>query len=274
MSRNTVNEWWTVRPDLKHKTDNPTLKPFVVDSVSIPELSSSDMIHSNHSLDITSDRINRLVARGCPMEWLIRLINSMMNIGATITKDRFGKFSVVVNTFNHMKSHIDEAIRTMIDRSFFIDLSFDDANKIILRLNLSKFIYCFEGHESGVCLVVLGPNVRAQNQYEQPWHLFQQEVRKFNDSRTIYMTPEQEKRLIISNQDFSKLVEFTFSFNKTTQQVIFKNNDLNVEIIRQTLNVEKLEKELSEAKRALEEKSQLKETQELQLRMFPDMEEQ
>lgn len=271
MSTETVNRRWTVRPHLKYNLCG--MEPFPISSVSI-DLASRDRGVSKHTLDITSDCINRLVARGCPIGLFNILINSMMNIDATINKDYFGKFSVVVNTFYHMKHHIDEAIRKMIDRSFFTDLSFDDANKIILRLNLAKFIYCFEGHESGVCLVVLGPNVRAQNQYEQPWHLFQKEVQKFNDSRTIFMTPEQEKRLIISNQDFSELVEFTSSFNKTTQQVVFKNNDLNVEIIRQTLNVEKLEKELSEAKRVLEEKLQLKEMHGLQRLIFLDMEEQ
>lgn len=194
-----------------------------------------------------------------------------MNIDATINKDYFGKFSVVVNTFYHMKHHIDEAIQTMIERSFFTDLSFNDANNIILRLKLTNFIYSFEGHESGVCFVVLGPNVSTQRAYEQPWYLFHQEVRKFNESRTIFMTPEQEKRLIISNQDFSKLVEFTFSFNKTTQQVVFKEKNSMFDIINQMLQVEKLEKELSEAKRALEEKLQLKEMQELQQLIFLDM---
>ena len=198
----------------------------------------------------------------------------MMKIGANITIDRFRNVKVVVETFYHMKCHIDEAIQTMIVRSFFTDLSFDDAREIISRLKFEKYLYCFEGHESGVCLVVLGPNDRARNQYEQPWYLFQQEVLKFNASRTIFMTPEQEKRLITYNEDFSQFVEFTSSFDKTTRQVVLKKKNSMFDIINQVLLVEKLEKEHSEAKRALEEMLQLKETQDLRLRMFPHMKDQ
>ena len=207
MSRNTgntVNQSWTIRPVSKH---NPLgkLEPFPISSVSIPDLSSFDTRHYKYTLDIALDRVKRFVGRGCPIESFRLLINSMMNIPATITIDRFGYISVVVETFHHMKRHIDEAIQKMIDRSFFTDLSFDDARELISRLKLEEFIYCFKGHdESGVCLVVLGPNVRKQNQYEQPWYLFQQEVQKFNVSRTIFMTPEQEERLIKCNEDFEK----------------------------------------------------------------------
>ena len=271
MSTETVNRRWTVRPHLKYNLCGK--EPFPISSVSI-DLASRDRGVSKHTLDITSDCINRLVARGCPIGLFNILINSMMNIDATINKDYFGIFSVVVNIFFHMKDHIDEAIWTMIDRSFFTDLSFDDANKIIFRLKLEEFIYCFEGHESGVCFVVLGPNVRKQSPYEQPWYLFQQEVQKFNESRTIFMTLEQEKRLITDNEDFSQFVEFTSSFDKTTRQVVLKKKNSMFDIINQVLLVEKLEKEHSEAKRALEEMLQLKETQDLRLRMFPHMKEQ
>jgi hypothetical protein len=268
MSRNTVNESWIVRPHLKHNPHGK-LEPFPISSVSIPDLSSFDTRRSQYTLDIALDRIKRFVDRGCPIESLILLINSMMNIPAKITKDRFGNFSVVIETFYHMKRHIDEAIQKMIDRSFFTDLSFDDAREIISRLKLTEFIYCFEGHESGVCLVVLGPNVRAQNQYEQPWYLFQQEVQKFNASRTIFMTPEQEKRLVTDNEDFLRLVEFTSSFDKTTRRVVFKReNRSTIAIINQVLLVEKLTKELSQAKRALEEMIELEPMRKLQERMF------
>ena len=268
----TINEGWTIMPDQKHEQDRK-LKNFEIRSVSI-DLASHQRARSEYPLGITSERINRLVGRGCPIEFFTLLIRYMMRIPATINKDYFGIFSVVVNTFFHMKDHIDEAIWTMIDRSFFTDLSFDDANKIISRLNLTQFIYCFEGHESGVCFVVLGPNVRKQSPYEQPWYLFQQEVQKFNESRTIFMTLEQEKRFITDNEYFSQFVEFTSSFDKTTRQVVLKKKNSMFDIINQVLLVEKLEKEHSEAKRALEEMLQLKETQDLRLRMFPNMEEQ
>ena len=264
-----INKGWSINPHKEYKHQ----ESFLVSSVFM-SLLSRDMRNSVHRLDITEDRVKRLENRGCPMELFILLINSMMKIGADITKDRFRNVKVVVETFYHMKRHIDEAIQTMIDRSFFTDLSFDDANKIIFRLKLEEFIYCFEGHESGVCFVVLGPNVRKQSPYEQPWYLFQQEVLKFNASRTIFMTPEQEKRLITDNEDFSQFVEFTSSFDKTTRQVVLKKKNSMFDIINQVLLVEKLEKEHSEAKRALEEMLQLKETQDLRLRMFPHMKEQ
>ena len=117
MTRNTVNNCWTVSSDSKCDPHG-TLKQFEVSSVSIPDLSSLDTHCSQYTLDITLDRLKRLVGRGCPIELFRLLINSMMNIPATITKDRFGKFSVFVDTFYHMKRHIDEAIQTMIDRSF------------------------------------------------------------------------------------------------------------------------------------------------------------
>jgi hypothetical protein len=265
MSRNTVNEEWTVRPHL-----NPqNLKSFQVSSVSIPYLSPFDTRCSQYTLEITSNRIEQIVGRGCPIKFFTILINSMMNIGATIRIDRFGNVNVVVNTFYHMKRHIDEAIKTMIDRSFFTDLSFDDARKIVSNLSLEKYLYCFEGHESGVCFVVLGPNDRAQNQYEQPWCLFKRAVEEFNKSRTIFMKPDQEKHFITDNEDFRTSVEFTSSFNKTTRQVVFKKKNSMFDIINQVLLVEKLEKEHSDAKRALEEMLQLKEILELQKRMFP-----
>lgn len=265
MSKITVNQSWSINPYGKYTT----MRPFVFDSVSIPELSSSDMIHSFHSLAITEDRVKRFVDHGCSMKLFIILINSMMKIGADITKDQWGNVKVVVKTFYHMKRHIDEAIHTMIDRSFFTDLSFDDANEIVSRLKFEKYLYCFEGHESGVCLVVLGPNDRARNQYEQPWYLFQQEVLKFNASRTIFMTPEQEKRLITDNEDFRKFVEFTSAFDKKTCQVVFKRDNPTIQIIRQLLLVDELEKKCSEAKKKLEEMVQLKEMLELQESMFP-----
>jgi hypothetical protein len=268
MTTVTIYDSWTFRPDKKHEQDGE-LKEIEVSSVSI-DLAPHQRVSSKCTLDITSDRINRLVVgRGCPIEFFTLLIRYMMRIPATIEKDYFGKFSVVIETFSHMKRHIDEAIQKMIDRSFFTDLSFDDAREIISRLNLKEFIYCFEGHESGVCLVVLGPNVRKQSSYEQPWYLFQQEVQKFNVSRTIFMTPEQEKRLVTGNEDFKKLVEFTSSFDKTTSRVVFKRENPSIRIIRQRLEVEKLTKQLSEAKRALEEMVELEAMLQLQKRMFP-----
>ena len=269
MYKTTVNQSWTIRPgpDSKH---NSKLEPFTVASVYIPDLASHQMIISQYTLGITSDRFNRLVSRGCPIKLLILLMNSMMNIPATINKDYFGKFSVFVNTFFHMTRHIDEAIQKMIDRSFFTDLSFDDAREIISRLKLEEFIYCFEGHELGVCLVVLGPNVRKQNQYEQPWYLFQQEVQKFNVSRTIFMTPEQEERLIKCNEVYKESVEFTSAIDKTTRRVVFKReNQRIIDIIKQMILVEKLEKEHSEAKIKLEEMKELESILDLQKRMFP-----
>jgi hypothetical protein len=271
MNRITVDKRWIVSPDSKYKDEK--LKPFfTVASVTISDLASHQMIISRRLLDITSDRFNRLVSRGCPFELLTLLINSMMKIGANITKDYFGKFSVFVNTINHMKRHIDNAIMTMIDRSFFTDLSLDDARKIVSELKLEEFIYCFEGHESGVCLVVLGPNVRAQNEYEQPWHLFQQEVLKFNASRTIFMTPEQEERLVTCNEDFRKFVEFTSAFNKTTRRVVLSNaDDPTIQIIRQRLLVDELEKKYSDAKKELEEMERFEEIRALQKRMFGEI---
>jgi hypothetical protein len=271
MNRITVDKRWIVSPDSKYKDEK--LKPFfTVASVTISDLASHQMIISRRLLDITSDRFNRLVSRGCPFELLTLLINSMMKIGANITKDYFGKFSVFVNTFNHMTRHIDEAIQKMIDRSFFTDLSLDDARKIVSELKLEEFIYCFEGHESGVCLVVLGPNVRAQNEYEQPWHLFQQEVLKFNASRTIFMTPEQEERLVTCNEDFRKFVEFTSAFNKTTRRVVLSNaDDPTIQIIRQRLLVDELEKKYSDAKKELEEMERFEEIRALQKRMFGEI---
>jgi hypothetical protein len=258
------NKDGSIYPDGKYKHQ----KGFVFYWVSM-SLSSRDMHCSNYRLAITEDRVKRLVGRGSPMEWFILLINSMMKISADITKDQWGNVKVSVNTFNHMTRHIDEAIQKMIDRSFFTDLSLDDARELITKLKLEEFIYCFEGHESGVCLVVLGPNVRAQNEYEQPWHLFQQEVLKFNASRTIFMTPEQEQRLIKRNEDFSQFVEFTSSFDKTTRQVVFKKqNQSIIAIIRQQLLVEELEKKCSEAKRELEEMERFEEIRALQKRMF------
>ena len=267
MSRNIVNDAWTVSPEQKYKQDGK-FKSFEVSSVSI-DLSPHQRGRSQCNLDITLDRIKRLVGRGCPIELFILLINSMMNISATITIDRFRNISVVIETYYHMKRYIDEAIMKMIDRSFFTDLSFDDAKKIVSNLSLEKYLYCFEGHESGVCLVVLGPNDRAQNQYEQPWYLFQQEVQKFNESRTILMTPEQEERLVTRNEDFHRLVEFTSPFNKTTRKVVFKKQDSKVKIIRQTLDVEKLAEQLLNAKRELQNMLQLDEIRDLQQCMFP-----
>jgi hypothetical protein len=267
MNTETFSESWTVCPDQKYKQEGK-FKSFEVRSVSI-DLPPHQRGKDQYPLNITSDRMDRLVGRGCPIELFHLLINSMMNIPAKITRDHFGKFRVVVKTFNHMKHYIDEAITTMIERSFFTDLSFDDAREIISRLKIEEFIYCFEGHESGVCLVVLGPNDRARNQYEQPWYLFQQEVQKFNESRTIFMTCEQEERLVTCNEDFHPLVEFTSSVNKTTRKVVFKKQDSKVEIIRQTLDVEKLAEQLSIATVKLQGMLQFEETLDLKRRMFP-----
>ena len=274
MSRyNTVNETWTVYPDPKHHHDEKDeLNNFIVNSVSITELSWTDMRYSNHALPITEDRIKRFVDHGCPMELPILLINSMMKIGANITKDQRGNVKVIVNTFYHMKRHIDEAIQKMIDRSFFTNLSFDDAREIISRLKLDEYLYCFEGHVSGICLVVLGPNVHTQDQYDQPWYLFQQEVQKVNASRTIVMSSEQEQRLINGNEEFSTLVEFTSAIDKTTRRVVFKRENSSIHIIRQMLQVEDLTTQLSKAKMELENMVQLEEMRKLQERMFPKIE--
>jgi hypothetical protein len=244
-------------------------KLFVVERVSIPELTFNDTTCSKFTLNITLDRVKRFVGRGCPIEFFTILINSMMNIGATITKDRFGHVSVVVDTFKHMKPYIDSAIMKMIDRSFFTDLSFNDAREIISRLKLEEYLYCIEGHESGVCFVVLGPNFQTQNPCLQPWYLFEQEVLKVNESRTIVMSSEQEERLIKGSEEFSTLVEFRSAIDKNTSKVLFKREDPNIPIIRQVLKVEMLTTQLFKEEMELENMKQLKEMLELQKRMFP-----
>jgi hypothetical protein len=265
----TMNKTWSIYPDLKHLDEKDEFKSFPVSSVFLPDLSPSDIKCSRFSLDIVVDRIKRLVRDGCPIEWFIRLINSMMKIDAKITYDGFGNISVHVDTFYHMRRYIDEAIQKMIDQSFFTNLSLEDATEIISRLKLKDYLYCFEGHVSGVCLVVLGPNVHRLDKCYQPWYLFQQEVLKVNESRTIVMSSEQEERLINDNEEFRRSVEFRSMINKTRCQVVFKRNNNCIRIIRKVLEVEDLTTQLSKAKMELEEMVQLEEILELQKQIFP-----
>jgi hypothetical protein len=96
---------------------------------------------------------------GIPVKFplpLLRTLLGLMSLSTSvkIIKNMYGIDVISVSAPYYTALHIESAIKYAIETTLYRQLSVSDANEIIQIMNLSKYVYCIMGEESGVCLVV------------------------------------------------------------------------------------------------------------------------
>ena len=149
----------------------------------------------------------------------------------------------------------------MCNQHIYWNISPEDANEIIIRLGLSQYVFCVQGDPvSGACLVVLQELKLSYPQLTigilQPRTEFRNEYQKYNESRTVVMTPAQYEEISFDRITYRK-IEFTSVRTDGQIEVVFRR-----EVIQTVV---------PEIKKQVEIETSLlfNQTRETQPRMFP-----
>ena len=118
------------------------------------------MYEMNYTRENCSPKYNTQHRIGIPVQFplpLLRTLLGLMSLSTSvqIIKNMYGIDVISVTAPYYTALHIESAIKYAIETTLYRQLSVSDANKIIEKLGLSRYVYCIEGDdESGVCLLV------------------------------------------------------------------------------------------------------------------------
>jgi hypothetical protein len=160
----------------------------------------------------------------CCSTKLLHIILTMMNITPRIVeviKSSGEKTTVRLNASHYTIDVIFNVIKDMVSKTYYRNLSKQDAEEILLRLDLSSIVYCVESDQYGT-LVVL-PKVEfcyGSRFSEQPSDTFQRSVHSLNSSRTVVVSSSQRDRLL--SKEMESNVQFTSVLSDGRIELVFE----------------------------------------------------
>lgn len=161
---------------------------------------------------------------------------------------------IIVSAHPYTGNDIPELISRMCDHHVYWNISPEDANEIITRLNLSRHVFCVQyDRESGACLVVL-KEVEPFYSYSdndwlpQPREIFRKAYDDFNQHRTVVMTPAQCD--ILLSEEMKPNVEFTSVLPDGQIEVVFRREAIQTVVpeIKKQVEIDNLRRRLEELK--------------------------
>ena len=159
---------------------------------------------------------------------LLNYLLHMMELSSSVQiKHRSGRmFEIIVNAKVYTFDNIPKLISRMCGRHIYWNISPEDANEIITRLGLSQYVFCVQGDPvSGACLVVLQELKLSYPQLAigilQPRTEFRNEYQKYNESRTVVMTPAQYEEILFDKITYRK-IKFTSVRTDGQIEVVFR----------------------------------------------------
>ena len=165
----------------------------------------------------------------CTISLLNHLLHMMELSGSVKIKHLRGKmFEIIVNAKIYTFDNIPNVISRMCNRHIYWNISPEDANEIITRLDLSQYVYCVQGDRAlGACLVVLQDFEYSVYQLthekkKEPRTIFREEYDKINQSRKVVMTPAQCDMLL--SKEIKPRVEFMSVLPDGQIEVVFRRD--------------------------------------------------
>lgn len=183
---------------------------------------------------------------------LLNCLLQMMNLSSSVQKThRSGKmFEIIVSANSYTYDNIPNLIRRMCGYHIYWNISPEDANEIITRLDLSQYVFCVQGDpESGACLVVLqelGLTYYSQTvqKNKEPRTIFREAYQAFNDSRKVFITRAQHDTLL--SEEMKPSVEFSSVLPDGKIEVVFRREAIRTVVpeIKRLVEIENLELQL------------------------------
>jgi hypothetical protein len=158
---------------------------------------------------------------------LLTCFLQMMNLSSSVIEKRIlsnRTMRITVSANSYTYDNIPNLICRMCDCHIYWNISPEDANEIIIRLDLLQYVFCVQGDPaSGACLVVLEElelSCYAHHGKKQPRTTFREEYNKINQSRTVFMPPAQRDMLL--SEEMKSSVEFTSILPDSQFEVVFR----------------------------------------------------
>jgi hypothetical protein len=159
---------------------------------------------------------------------------------------------IIVSAHPYTKDEIPGLISRMCGRHIYWNISPEDANEIITRLGLSQYVFCVQGDPaSGACLVVLQElnfcyYELTHQEKKEPRTTFREEYGKFNQSRTVVMTPAQRNTILLDEMKPS--VEFSSALPDGQIEVVFRREAIQTVVpeIKRLVEIDNLRRRLEE----------------------------
>jgi hypothetical protein len=185
---------------------------------------------------------------------LLDCLLQMMNLSSSVQiRHRSGKmFEITVIANSYTFDSIPNLIDRMCGHHIYWNISPEDANELITSLGLSQYVFCVQPDpESGACLVVfqeldLSHFQLTYEKKKQPRTTFREEYDKFNQSRTVVMTPAQRATLL--SDEINPSVEFTYVLSDGQIEVVFRRDAIRnvVPEIKKQVEINNLRRRLKE----------------------------
>ena len=186
---------------------------------------------------------------------LLDYLLEMMNLSSSVVEKRKlsdKMFKIIVSANFYTYDNIPKLIRRMCGSHIYWNISPEDAHEIITRLGLSQYVFCVQGDPaSGACLVVL--QELELNYYQlttlkkkEPRTTFREEYGKFNQSRTVVMTPAQRDTLL--SEEMKPSVEFSSVLPDGQIEVVFRREAILTVVpeIKKQVEIDNLRRRLEE----------------------------
>ena len=185
------------------------------------------------------------------LDFLLHSMNlSRSVVEKIILSDR--TIRIIVSANHYTFENIPNLIRRMCAQHIYWSISPEDANEMITRLGLSQYVICVQGDPaSGACLVVLQElkltyyELTHENKKE-PTTIFREEFNKFNDSRTVVMTPAQRDTIL--SEEMKPSIEFTSVLPDGQIEVVFRREAIQTVVreIKRLVEIDNLRRRLEE----------------------------
>jgi hypothetical protein len=167
----------------------------------------------------------------CTIPLLNCLLQMMMNLSISVVEKRIlsnREIEIDVCASSYIVDDISNLISRMCNQHIYWNISPEDANEIITRLGLSQYVFCVQGDPvSGACLVVLQELELSYPQLaigiQQPRTKFRNEYQKYNESRTVVVTPAQYEEISLDKITY-RSIQFTSVLPDGQFQLVFKRD--------------------------------------------------
>jgi Skp family chaperone for outer membrane proteins len=208
-------------------------------------------IIKSYTRENCSPKYNTQHRIGIPVQFplpLLRTLLELMSLSTSvqIIKNMYGIDVISVTAPYYTALHIESAIKYAIETTLYRQLSVSDANKIIEKLGLSRYVYCIEGHQSGACLVVF-ETIKNIHQRD-PHDIFREMVngiQKMGRSSTETIQSCMQEQLQLQAME-AQMEAFKKTKSELEQAIRLKSNSTNekVQLTRTNAQIEQLEQRM------------------------------
>jgi hypothetical protein len=216
------------------------------------------MYEMNYRRENCSPKINTQCCIGIPVEFPLRLLRTLLGLmslstSVQIIKNIYGIDVISVSAPYYTALHIESAIKYAIETTMYPKLSVSDANEIIQILNLSKYVYCIMGDESGACLVVFEKKryrdgIDAEELFRKMVNGLQTSGRSSTETIQSCMQEQLQLQAIEARMEVLKQTKSEFE-----QAIRLKSNSSHekVQLIIINAQIEQLEQRMRELEQAI-----------------------